>query len=120
MAKLKLATKETISQPVFGPKKARLSLISWGSNKGPILECLKQFPQINFLHLNQLWPFPLDQVAQFIKNSQKVICLEANHNGQLANLIKEQTGYKTEKFLKYDGRPFWPEEIKDYLDNLLK
>lgn len=117
MSKLDLVKKELPQQLIFGPQKAKISLISWGSNKGPILEALKSLPQVNFLHLNILWPFPSQQVKEFIRSADKVICLECNSTGQLASLIKEQTGIEVETLLKYDGRPFWPEEIRKQISN---
>ncbi len=98
-------------QQTFGPQKAKLSLISWGSNKPVVLEALKNLPQVNFLHLNWLWPFPKKQVLDFIKNSKKVVCLECNSTAQLGQLIKKELGIDTQPLLKYDGRPFYPEEI---------
>ncbi len=111
MAKLKILEKEILPQSVFGDKKTEISLISWGSNKGPILEALKTTKRLNYFHLNWLWPFPQKQVSDFVQSAKKVVCLEANATGQLASLIREYTGFKVEKFLKYDGRPFFPNEI---------
>lgn len=102
-------------QPTFGAKKGKLGLISFGSNKGPILEALKTLPNIGYLHLNCLWPFPKNQVIKFMNQFEKLICLEGNATGQLANLLKEQTAITLEKYLKYDGRPFYPEEIVEKL-----
>lgn len=122
--KRKLANlkREIIPPKLYGPKKAKISLISWGSNKGPILEALKtlnetQKQTVNFLHLNFLWPFPNETVTKFIKYAHQVICLEGNSTGQLANLISEQTSLKVKSFLKYNGRPFYPEEIKREIDS---
>ncbi len=109
--------KEILPQLVLGNPKAKIGLISWGSNKGVIQEALKNLPQVKFLHLNWLWPFPQKQVDQFIQSCQKVLCLEANSQGQLASLIQEYTGKKVEKFLKYNGRPFYPHEVIEKLNN---
>lgn len=107
--------KEIIAPQLFGPEKAEISFISWGSNKGVIREALKilnkQGQRANFLHLNWLWPFPSNQVKEFIQSSQKTVCLEGNSTAQLASLIREQTGLKLKSLLKYDGRPFYPKEI---------
>ncbi len=113
MKKLELIKNEVPQPFVFGPEKAEISLISWGSNKGPILEALKTqtLKTLNFLHLSCLWPFPNMQVEQFIKSAKKVICMECNATGQLASLIKGQTGIEVESLLKYNGRPFFPNEI---------
>lgn len=110
-SKLNLIKQEMPQQAVYGDKKAKTSLISWGSNKGPILEALKKLKNVNFLHLNWLWPFPKKQVGDFINSAGQVYCLECNSTGQLASLIRQETGKKIESVLKYDGRPFYPEEI---------
>lgn len=104
-------------QLTFGAKKGKLGLISFGSNKGPILEALKTLSNIGYLHLNCLWPFPKNQVIKFMNQFKKLICLESNATGQLANLLKEQTAITLEKYLKYDGRPFYPEEIVERISN---
>lgn len=109
--KLNLIKQQIPQQPLYGEKKAKTSLISWGANKGPILQALKNLKDVNFLHLNYLWPFPSDQVSSFIKQSDKVICLECNSTGQLVSLIRQETGLEVDSILKYDGRPFYPEEI---------
>lgn len=116
--KFKGLEKEIPSQEVFGRKSGKIGLISWGSNKGPILQALPSLPEVSFLNLNWLWPFPKKDVIEFIKGHQSVFTLEANSLGQLNSLIREQTGIKIDKqFLKYDGRPFYPEEI---IKNLCK
>jgi len=46
--------------------------------------------------------------------------VEQNASGQLAALIREHTGLKIgEKILKYDGRPFYPEEIVEGVEKSL-
>jgi len=111
MAKLALLQEEIPAQPIFGSEKAQIGLISWGSNKGSIRQALTGLKGVKFLHLNWLWPFPKEQVSRFINSVKKAICLEQNQTGQLALLIREQTGLEVENLLKYNGRPFWPNEI---------
>ncbi|MFC1711585.1 2-oxoacid:acceptor oxidoreductase subunit alpha [Patescibacteria group bacterium] len=111
LSKLISMQKDMPIQPFFGNKEATTKIISWGSNKGPIQEALKSLPKAGFLHLNCLSPFPKKQVTEFIKGSKKVFCLECNATAQLASLIKKETGLEVEPLLKYDGRPFYPEEI---------
>ncbi len=46
-----------------------------------------------------------------LNNAKLTICIENNATGQLAKLIS-LFGFKVDKkILKYDGRPFVPEEI---------
>jgi len=123
MKKLETLEKEMPKPVVYGSKKAKIGLISWGSNKGIILEAQKilqdQGVKTDFLHLNFLNPFPAKPVAEFCQYRQTLL-IEQNISGQLAGLIREKTGLKIEnQFLKYDGRPFYPEEIAEKVKQML-
>lgn len=115
MQKLMTCEQEDMAPPtLYGPAKAKTTIVSWGSNKGAILEALKSLPDTNFLHLTWLNPFPSETVKKILSTSQRIIDIEANYSGQLANLIREKTGIEiTERLLKYDGRPIYQEEIID-------
>lgn len=102
---------------IYGDKDADITLIGWGSTKGAALEALKHFKEegkvsVNYVQLNYINPFPTAAVAKIIGESKNVIDVEGNHNGQMAELIRMKTGHNIEKkILKYDGRPFYPEDI---------
>lgn len=115
LGKLKKFSQKIWRQPLYGDKKSKLGVISWGSNKGPILEALKTYSSFSFLHLNFIWPFPKEKIKKFIKSHDKVICFEVNASGQLTQLIRQETGFKIKPILKFDGRPFWPEEIISHI-----
>jgi 2-oxoglutarate ferredoxin oxidoreductase subunit alpha len=67
---------------------------------------------VNALHLNELWPFPAKPVADALDNAQNSYVIENNATGQLAHLIRAETGKEVSgKILKYDGRPFTPAYI---------
>jgi len=101
---------------LYGPKNSQQTLISWGSNKGIILEAIKELKNTNFIHFPIVWPFPSHKFEQLTQNSKKLITLECNSTGQLNQLIQQQTCLKIEnQILKYDGRPFFPEEIVEKL-----
>jgi len=123
MKKLETLEKEMPKPVVYGSKKAKIGLISWGSNKGIILEAQKilqaQGVETDFLHLNFLNPFPAKPVAEFCRDRQTLL-IEQNISGQLGGLIREKTGLRIEnQFLKYDGRPFFPEEIAEKVKQIL-
>lgn len=118
MKKIALAQKRMPPPNLYGPKNSDLTLVSWGSTKGPILEALDELRitsyelRVNFLHLNWLSPFPSQEVAKILSGAKKTLLIENNFQGQLGKWIRMQTGIEIkEKFLKYDGRQFYPEEI---------
>lgn len=87
-------------------------IIGWGSTKGAILDALPKLKNFRFMQISYLEPFPAEMVACEIKKSKKVILVENNVTGLLGQIITEKTGMKIEnKILKYDSRPFVPEEI---------
>ena len=59
-------------------------------------------------------PLPQKFLEKFFGaiKKEKVLMVEQNYTAQCAALIREKIGYEIkDKFLKYDGRPFYPEEI---------
>jgi len=121
MQKLKSCTSFSMPEPkLYGPLKADITIVSWGSTKGAILEAIREFPNVNFLHLTWLSPFPADSVKTVLTTSRQVLGVESNFSGQLAELIREKTGIEiTERLLKYDGRPIYKDEIVTKIKNIL-
>lgn len=87
-------------------------IVSWGSTKGAIVDSLLKLKNFRFLQISYLKPFPQKEVLKEIKKSRKIILVENNASGLLAEVIREQTGCKIKnKILKYDARPFTPEYL---------
>lgn len=122
MSKLNVCEMEDMDAPqLFGPEDADVTIVSWGSNKGSILAALKSFPNVNFLHVVWMNPFPTGVVKNTLIKAKYVIDIECNYTGQLAELIAKKTGkIIADKLLKFNGRPIFPEEITDKLNSVLK
>ncbi|MFC2007414.1 2-oxoacid:acceptor oxidoreductase subunit alpha [Chloroflexota bacterium] len=95
---------------------AELMLIGWGSTCGAIKEAAallkKDGMVVKTLHFSEIWPFPAEAVSLVLNKVKKSITVEGNATAQIAGLIRRETGYKVDStILKYDGRPFSPEEI---------
>jgi 2-oxoglutarate/2-oxoacid ferredoxin oxidoreductase subunit alpha len=115
------ANNEDISPKLYGPKDADVTIVSWGSNKGSILQALKDYPNVNYLHIAWMSPFPSKEVKTILEKSKHIVNVECNYSAALGGLIKENTGIEiTDNLLKYDGRPFFPEEISKKLNSILK
>lgn len=113
MKKLKTCEFVDMVDPViYGSPDAKTTIVSWGSNKMPILEALKQLPDTNYLHLTWMQPFPAEFVTKMLNTAKNVINIECNYSAQMRDLIRQNTGINIEhNLLKYDGRPFYPHEI---------
>jgi len=104
---------------IYGNAKAKTTIVSWGSTKGPILDAMAWLPKrlknkVKFMHLNVIWPFPSAKVHSVLSKSRKVLLVENNSTAQLGGIIRQQTGLVIEKkMLRFDGRPMYPVDIKE-------
>lgn len=107
---------EVIPPEYRGGEKPEILFISWGSSKGSVEEAASQISSQGVktatLHFSQVWPMVPDQFIRHLERAKKVICVESNATGQLAQLIRRETGFLIEKrVLRYDGLPLTPEYI---------
>lgn len=114
-----VALRAELPEPTLhGPETAGLTLVGWGSVKTSVLDAISYWNtghakhQVNYLHYEYMYPLRTEKLLQTLKLAKKVVLIEQNALGQLGQLIKLETGYDfTESFLKYDGRPFFIEEL---------
>jgi 2-oxoglutarate ferredoxin oxidoreductase subunit alpha len=101
---------------VYGPTDANIVLMGWGSTYGALKEAAEilngQGLKVGMLHFSELWPFPGENVAEQLKRYETTICVENNATGQMAHLIRSETGIEmSSKILRFDGRPLTPQYI---------
>ncbi len=122
MRKIKLMEKEIEkleSVKVYG--KGKKVIVTWGSSIGAVLETAKYLKNVKIVQILYMLPFPKKSVEKHLKGAKKIVCVEANATGQLANLIKLHTGIGIKnKILKYDSREFEPIELLKELKRWLK
>jgi 2-oxoglutarate/2-oxoacid ferredoxin oxidoreductase subunit alpha len=115
---------EDIPPPrVYGPPDAEITMWSWGSCKGPILEAMSILNQkekkVNLVHFTYLYPFDNEVVEGIVRETNKNILVENNKTAQLGKVIMMNTGYRIKnKILKYSGRQFLPEEIINGIEKI--
>ena len=101
-----------------------LLVVSWGSNNGVIVDALRSLTQSSklkaqrclYLHYTYLWPLKTERFEKLAKKAKKIVLVEQSRQGQLGMLLKMQCGIDIpHKILKYDGRPFFVDELVQYL-----
>jgi len=107
---------EVIPPEISGDKKPEILLVSWGSIRGAVLEAAsimrKEGKRVKTLSFPQVWPLVPELFLPALQEAGKVVCVEGNASGQLAGLIRQETGFHIEKrVLRYDGLPHTPESI---------
>lgn len=110
---------------LHGPVDADLTLVGWGSTKGPILEAVdvanNNGLKVNFLQIKIVLPFPTEQVTAILGKAKETVLVENNSEGQMGGVIRQYTGIEiADKLLRYDGRPFHPAEILSKINATLK
>ncbi len=102
----------------YASPKAKKLIVCWGSVKGAVLEALKTMKnkeEFAVLQIVSLWPLE-ENLEKIINSFSERILIENNAFGQLGQLLKSVMTIDFEKrILRYDGRPFFPEEIKEAL-----
>jgi len=114
--KMDALARELKEPELKGPADADVTVIFAGSTKGPVREAIftleKEGIKVNYLQISYLNPFPSEKVSNVIDSAKNIIVVDNNFTGQLCDIIREKTGHIiADKILKYDGRPFYPEEI---------
>ncbi|MEY9866371.1 2-oxoglutarate ferredoxin oxidoreductase subunit alpha [Peribacillus sp. B2I2] len=98
-------------------EEADLLILGFNSTRGTIDEAIGRLEtdgmKVNHAQIRLIHPFPADEVLSLVQSAKKVVVIENNATGQLANIIKMNVGHvnKIKSILKYDGNPFLPHEI---------
>lgn len=120
MKKLKLI-KENLPEPeIFGENDSDISFIGWGSSKNVMRDVIRQAAKegikVNYLHYSYVYPLKETAAVSFFENNKKVCLIEGNYLGQFGNLVEAESGKKFHaRLLKFDGRPFYLEEVLDFI-----
>ncbi|MEK5443050.1 2-oxoacid:acceptor oxidoreductase subunit alpha [Fredinandcohnia sp. FSL W7-1320] len=98
-------------------EEADLLVVGFNSTRGAIEEAMTRLEndgiKVNHAQVRLIHPFPTEEMLPLIQSAKKVLVVENNATGQLANIMKMNVGHadKITNFLKYDGNPFLPHEV---------
>jgi 2-oxoglutarate/2-oxoacid ferredoxin oxidoreductase subunit alpha len=93
-----------------------LLAIGWGSTGDTFKDVLcsdeLRGRTIAYLHYTYLWPLRTQELQKVAMRSKRIVLVEQNYQGQLGMLIRMECGLDIrDKILKYDGRPFFYDEL---------
>src|SRR5213594_2461250 len=120
MTKLETAAKEIAEEEKLNffksAKPADVTVVSWGSTKGPILDAMKLLERdgisVDFLQIRLVSPFPTVAVQQRLSGTKLLVDVEQNYSGQMAAVIAEKTLIEIKnKIVKFNGRPMSRDEV---------
>ncbi|MFJ7970873.1 2-oxoacid:acceptor oxidoreductase subunit alpha [Psychrobacillus sp. NPDC096389] len=106
-------------------EEADILFVGFNSTRGVLEELqqtlIAQGMKVNHAHIRLIHPFPSKEVQPLVTNAKKVVVVENNATGQLANILKMNVGGhdKVINVLKYDGTPFLPLQLEKQVKELL-
>ena len=106
----------------FGSDDPDITMVGWGSTKGPALEAIgllsDQGVKARYVQVRIIEPFP-DGLMEYL--SGETVLFENNRTAELGTLIKLNTGFNFNNIgLKYDGRPLTPDEMMSKVKEVLR
>lgn len=105
---------------IYGKDTAELLVVGWGSTKGAILDAIKASPEIAFMQIKYLYPMNHQKLGEIMRKYQKIILVENNSTGQLKNDLILSGIVPDEVILKYDGKPFFADELHGIFSGMIK
>jgi len=121
LGKLDLALKEISNEDkavMYGEEDSTdgLTLLSWGSTKGAILDALDRLlaegKKIKFIQIRLMHPFPAVLLEQMLENTKVLVDIEMNYTSQLGLLLKQNLNRDANyRIVKYNGRPMSSSEV---------
>ncbi len=125
MRKMDLARALAPPPVTFGPLAADVSIVSFGSTKGPIRDAMDELAAegvtVNFMHVVTCWPFPTAEVSDFLGRAKRSLVVENNYTGQFEQLIRQECLIAPDDRLhRYDGRMFTWTQIADKVREMVR
>jgi 2-oxoglutarate ferredoxin oxidoreductase subunit alpha len=100
----------------YGAKDAKTVFVSYGSAGNPIKDILEHRADIGYLQYKYIYPLKYEKLLELNEKGIRLVLIENNQTGEFGKLIKQESGLEiNERLLKYNGRPFFVEDILDYL-----
>jgi 2-oxoglutarate ferredoxin oxidoreductase subunit alpha len=115
--------RQELESPVAEPD-AETLVFCFGSSRGVVSEAVARLRdkgrKVAMVHLSHAWPFPAEAVGAFAAKSQRVVTVEQNYSGQLAQLLAQECGLRVAGTVRrYDGRQFTVAEVETGLEELI-
>jgi 2-oxoglutarate ferredoxin oxidoreductase subunit alpha len=109
---------------VYGNEKSKNIVLGFGSTRGAIIDAIKEGKiDAKFIQIIFMDPFPAQEIKKELEKAKKILIVENNSTSQLARLVAEKTGIIIDdknKILRYDGRPFFSDELAEELARRMK
>lgn len=108
MIKLDGLRKDALAPMFSGDGQPEILLACWGSTVGAVTEAAQKLcdsgKKVGVCHFMQVYPLRPETFMPQFEAAKQVVMVESNFTGQLAMLIRRETGFDLQhKVLRYDG-----------------
>ena len=113
--KFDLVRGASLPPDLYGPANYTTLFVAWGSTLNAAREALARtgLADAALLHFSQVWPLHAE-TGKYLARAKRIVAIENNQDGAFANLLRHETGAMLERpILKYNGLPFFVEELAD-------
>jgi 2-oxoglutarate ferredoxin oxidoreductase subunit alpha len=118
---------DAIPEPeIYGGADYDLIVVGFGSVRMVMEDVVDYFRargiKLSYLHFTYLFPLKIEVLTEVYQSGAKLLSVEGNRNGQFGSALEDKMRNKifSDKFLKYDGRPFYFDEVKEFIESNLK
>ncbi len=119
--KYRVISADLVEPEFIGSKNYKLLVMCWGSNYEIVKEAIERInsDDVAMLYFSQIHPIhPV--TYQYLSNAKKLCMVENNATGQMAKFLKLNFGVDIKDLiLKYNGLPFYVEEITKGIEELI-
>ncbi len=120
MRKLEGLARAALPPDLHGEADGATLLVCWGTTLGAALEAADTLngkgEKAAVLHFSQVFPLVPDAFLPILARAGRTVMVEGNFSGQLARLIRRDTGYVFDHSVRrYDGLPFTAASILERL-----
>jgi len=99
---------------ISGEKNPEKVILTWGSNKG-VVEDIAGKLGFKVIRPLLLEPFPSERIKRELEGAKLILSIECSSSGQFVKLLNMNGIYPTDCIKKYDGRPFFSDELEEIL-----
>lgn len=117
LGKMRGIGEEAVPPTLTGPEEFENLVVCWGSTRYIVEEAVARLERDDtaVLHFAQVYPLP-KETEGYLKQAKTVIAVEGNATGQLAGLIRRETGFGiTGRILHYTGLQMSVESVTEGL-----
>ncbi|MDG6257076.1 MAG: 2-oxoacid:acceptor oxidoreductase subunit alpha [Methanomicrobiaceae archaeon] len=104
---------------IAGDGSAETALLCWGSNIGVCTEIAEE-AGLRVIQPLVLSPFPVQAFNEALENVTTLVAVETNLTGQLTRLVEGFGCCVDDAILRYDGRPFSLEDLREEVEEVIE